>query len=422
MRGVSCSKPFVVLGLAALAWLAWTSDWAADPAVEIVSPRNRSTALGASTIEVRVSVPAARRIERVEIVVDGRLIATLIAPPWRTAWDAGDGATGHRIEARLVLDGGEVVHTSSSTTALVIQARIDVGLVNIFPVVRDGSGDYVTGLGAADFVVLEDGAEQPIARFTAEQRPLRIAIVLDTSQSMDGPPIEAARKGALALLEALQQGDDGLVVAFSDRVQVLQDVTTDRERLAAAIQSVRANGGTALYDAIWRASKRLESFDGRRVLVLLSDGRDEASSGFGPGSLHTLDEARKQALESDVMLFAIGLGKNLDGEYAREWTRPLASNPGSTRVTLKDLLSSLADASGGRLLVSPGPGALRRAFEHVVADLRNQYSVAYVPPREQGDGKFHAIDVRVPRRKVEVVARKGYFAARPGSEPEGATR
>src|SRR5678815_2063042 len=110
MRGVSCSKPFVVLGLAALAWLAWTSDWAADPAVEIVSPRNRSTALGASTIEVRVSVPAARRIERVEIVVDGRLIATLIAPPWRTAWDAGDGATGHRIEARLVLDGGEVVH------------------------------------------------------------------------------------------------------------------------------------------------------------------------------------------------------------------------------------------------------------------------------------------------------------------------
>ncbi len=418
----SRSKAFLAVGLTVLPWLAWTSNRAAEPAVEIVAPRNRSTALGTTTIEVRVTVPPDRRVERLEIVVDDRLIATLTAPPWRTTWDAGDGATGHRLEVRLVLEGGESVHTSSSTTALMIHARIDVDLVNVFPVVRDPSGDYVTGLAAKDFVVLEDGVEQPIVRFTAEQRPLRIAIVLDTSQSMDGAPIESARKGALALLDVLQQGDDGLVVGFSDRVQILQDVTPERDRLAAAIASVRAAGGTALYDAIWRASKRLESFDGRRVLVLLSDGRDEASSGFGPGSLHTLDEARTQALKSDVMVFAIGMGKNLDGEYAREWTRPLASNPGSTRVTLKDLLASLADASGGRLFLSPGPGTLRRAFEHVATDLRNQYSLAYVPPREQGDGKFHAIEVRVPRRKVEVAARRGYFAARPGLDAEGATR
>ena len=385
--------------------------------VEIRAPRNQATVLGETRIELGVAPPAGRRVERVEILVDGRMLATLTRPPWHATWDAGDGSTGHQIEVRLILDGGEIVRASAHTSPLRIQARIDVELVNVYPVVRDPSGNYVTGLVAQDFVVLEDGIERPIERFTAEQRPLRIAIVLDTSQSMEGAPIDNARKAALGLLDILRPGDDGLVVAFHDRVQLLQDVTDERALLASAIESVRAAGGTALYDAVWRASKRLEAFDGRRVLVLLSDGRDEASSGFGPGSLHTLEEARDQALRSQVMVFAIGLGKNLDGQYAREWTRPLASDPGATHVTLKALLTNLAEATGGRLLLSPGPGALRRAFEQVADDLRNQYSLAYVPPRVEGDGKFHAIEVRVPGRRVEVVARRGYLDARAESEP-----
>jgi len=407
--------PHRALGLA-LVVLACSAVTAVAETVEIVTPRHQATVLGTTTIEIRFRVPEGRRLERLEIVVDGTTLSTLTAPPWRATWDAGDGSTGHRIEARLVLDGGDVIRTSSFTSPLQIQARIAVDLVNVFPVVHDPSGNYVSGLTARDFVVLEDGAERPIERFTAEQRPLRIAVVLDTSQSMEGDPIDSARKAALALLDVLQPGDDGLVVSFADRVQVLQDVTGDRAQLAAAIQSVNATGGTALYDAVWRAAKRLETFDGRRVLVLLSDGRDEASNGFGPGSLHTLDEARTQALRSEAMVFAIGLGKNLDGQYAREWTRPLASDPGATRVTLKALLASLAETTGGRLFVSPGPGALRRAFEQVADDLRNQYSLAYAPPREAGDGKFHTIEVRVPRRKVQVAARRGYFAARPGEE------
>lgn len=411
------SPPLLALGLALLG-VSWPAGSAAGATVEIVAPRHQATVLGPATIEVRVAVPSGRTAERLEIVIDGATLATLTAPPWRAAWDAGDGSTGHQIEVRLVLDGGEVVRASTHTSPLRIEARVDVGLVNLFPVVRDPSGNYVTGLVARDFVVLEDGAERPIERFSAELRPLRIAIVLDTSQSMEGAPIETARKAALALLDVLRPGDDGLVVSFSDRVQVLQDVTSDRVELTTAVESVTATGGTALYDAIWRASKRLDAFDGRRVLVLLSDGRDEASSGFGPGSLHTLDEARTQALRAEVMVFAIGLGKNLDGLYAREWTRPLASDPGATRVTLRALLANVAEATGGRLFVSPGPGALRRAFEQVADDLRNQYSLAYGPPRDEGDGKFHAIEVRVPGRRVEVVVRRGYFAARPGAGSE----
>jgi len=398
-------------------WLAATHAGATGAVVEILSPRNQATALGPTTIEARVTVSPGRTLERLEIVVDAVTIATLSAPPWRTVWDAGDGTTGHQIEVRAVLDGGEVVRATVHASPLVIQARVGVGLVNLFPVVRDPSGSYVRGLTARDFVVLEDGVERPIERFTTEQRPLRIGIVLDASQSMEGAPIENARAAAAGLLDVLRPGDDALVVAFSDRVKFLEDPTSDRDRLAGAIASVSASGGTALYDAVWRTARRLEPFDGRRVLVLLSDGRDEASSGFGPGSLHTLDEARTQAVRSEAMVFAIALGKGLDRQYAREWTKPLASDPGATRVTLRALLLSLAESTGGRLFESPGPGALRRAFEQVAEDLRNQYSLAYAPPRAAGDGQYHSIELRIPGRKVQVATRRGYFAALPGSAP-----
>ena len=108
-------------------------------------------------------------------------------------------------------------------------------------------------------------------------------------------------------------------MTFNDRVNVVQNLTADSRLLAQAIESTKARGGTALYDAVWKTSRLLEGFDGRRVIVLLSDGQDEASSGLEPGSLHTMEEALEQALRSEVMIFPIGLGKDLDQEPLRRW-------------------------------------------------------------------------------------------------------
>ena len=284
--------------------------------------------------------------------------------------------------------------------------------------VFDRSGQYVTGLFREDFVVLEDGAKQEIARFATEQLPLRVAIVLDTSLSMSRERrLDSAQQAALNFLGALQPADEALVVAFADRVEVAQDVTTDRSALAAAIDASEAQGGTALYDAIFRTAKRLEEFDGRRVMVLLSDGRDEAANGFEPGSLHTLEEAVNQAVRSEVMVFAIGLGKRLDEEYAREWTRPLEMDSGLRGLSLQEILASIAESTGGRMLISPGAGRLRRAFDAVAQDLRNQYSLAYSPSNDAEDGRYRRIEVRVPERNVEVIAKKGYYASSPRDEP-----
>jgi Ca-activated chloride channel family protein len=275
----------------------------------------------------------------------------------------------------------------------------DVDLVNLYVVVKDQAGRYITDLAREDFTILEDGRRQRIDRFTTERRPLAIGIVLDTSLTMEGGKLEAARDSALRFLDALEPEDSGMIVSFSDRVRILHELTPQRDLLAQAIRSVEAKGGTALYDAIWKTVDRLDKLDGRRVLVLLSDGRDEAANGLEPGSLHTLNEALDKALHAEVMIFAIGFGKHLDRQldfYERE--------------TLADILTRFGETTGGRVLFPRRAGSLRKAFEEVALDLRHQYSIAYKSTNRDKDGAWREIRLDTTRPNLEVVTRHGYFA------------
>jgi VWFA-related protein len=387
---------------------------AAGSAVEFVSPRHLATAVGPTTIELRVSVPAGRSVERLVITVDGDELATLTAPPWTTVWDAGDAARGHRLEATLQLSDGTLSRGVIRTSPLRINQIEEVGLVNLYVIVRDENGQYVSDLTREDFEILEDGIPQEIRRFSSERKPLHVGVVLDTSLSMGRKgKLQSARKAALGFLEVLEPYDQGMIVTFSDDVRMAQDITNDKSAMAGAIQATESRGGTALYDAIWRSSKSLEAFDGRRVLVLLSDGRDEAASGFEPGSLHTRHEAEEQALRSEVMIFSIGLGERLDREYPSLWERP---RDGTLGDSLAEILGGMAASTGGRLLLSPGARQLRKAFRDVAEDLRNQYSLAYVPTDEDRDGGWRRVQVRTPGRQLEIIGRKGYFA-----QPAGET-
>jgi len=375
---------------------------AAEPGsmIKFVSPRHLSTAIGTTSIEIRLDPPRGLNVEKLTISVNNEHLVTLTSPPWTALFDAGDGARGNRLEATIFLSDGNRDRAVIRTSALRINQVEEVGMVNLYPVVRDRRGSYVTDLAEADFRIVESGVPQMIRRFTTERRPLRIGIVLDTSLTMEGRKLQNAKNAAMEFVDILEPGDEGMVVAFSDDVNVLQEITSATKSMAVAIDSVSAGGGTALYDAVWRTSKNLEQFDGRRVLVLLSDGKDEDAGGFGPGSLHTMDEALNQALRSEVILFSIGLGRHLDTEFDREG-----------RFTLKDILNRLAVETGGRALISPSAGGLRKAFEDVADDLRNQYSIAYISNDEKLDGKWRPIEVNTIGRDLEVSCRKGYFAS-----------
>jgi VWFA-related protein len=169
---------------------------------------------------------------------------------------------------------------------------------------------------------------------------------------------------------------------------------------------------------VWTASRLLESFDGRRVLVLLSDGEDEAASGLGPGSLHTLEEAREQALRSEVIVFAVGLGNRLDQPVRR--FDPVTGLATATETTLGEMLERLADRTGGRALMATTAGKVVDAFDDVATDLRNQYAIAYTSTDPTPDGRWRSIEVQTPGRPgLEVVTRSGYYARSGGAGKRG---
>ena len=378
-----------------------TPPVAGDGSVRFVSPRSRSTALGETEVEVDVTAPTGVAIVRVVIRVDGEPLASLDRPPWVVTWDAGDGARSRVLEAIATFADGSTARATVGTSRLRINAVEEVDLVNLYAVVRDGRGRYVEDLGADDFRLLEDGREQTIKIFTAEPKPLAITIVLDVSTTMEGRKLVSAKESANSFLRALQPQDRAMVLGFSDRVRVLHELTDDVDTLRESIDAVEARGGTALYDAIWKGSELLRTEDARRVMILLSDGRDEAANGLEPGSLHTLQEALDHALRCEVMVFAIGFGRESD----------LAQLDFFERYTQADILTRFGEATGGSVLFPKRAGALRKAFEEVALDLRNQYAVAYSSDNESRDGLWREIRLIPERGDLEVVTRTGYFAA-----------
>jgi Ca-activated chloride channel family protein len=223
--------------------------------------------------------------------------------------------------------------------------------------------------------------------------------------------IGKARAAATRFLETLAPGDKVALVTFSDEVHLLQPMTDDLQAVRTAIEGLSAKGGTALYDAIWKASELLGPEDGRKVLILLSDGRDEASSGIEPGSLHTVDEALQRALREEVMVYAIGLGKF--GTEQAPLTDPYS------RVPLRDILANLGQSTGGDVLFLTRPRQLAEAFERVAEALRNQYAIAYTSDDERKDGSWRETRLSVQKPGLTVTARRGYYAPKAPARADG---
>jgi Ca-activated chloride channel family protein len=405
------SAAFAIVTLVIALWPARAGD--SDRPLEFVAPRRLATVVGPSVAQLAVNPPAGATIVTVALYVDGAASGVKSAPPWTFPWNAGDGTTGHQLLAVAAFSDGTEARASSQTSRLTVNEIEEVALVNVYAIARNAKGGYVTDLAADNFNVFENDRPQMIDRFSAERRPLRIAVVLDTSLSMEGDKLKSAIASAVEFLNILEHGDEGLVVTFSDDVRIPQDLTSNRSEMEAAIRKVEAKGGTSLYDAIFRASERLAEFEGRRVLVVLSDGRDEAANGLEPGSLHTLEEAQERALRNEVMVFAIGLGHSLAKD-----AKALRANPTARademdffgRKPLVSILDSLAETTGGAAVFAPGAGQLRRSFEEVASDLRHQYALAYRSDDKRHDGAWRAIKVVVSRPGVSVTNRKGYYA------------
>lgn len=285
--------------------------------------------------------------------------------------------------------------------------RIEVELVNIVFNVTDEKNRLVSGLAPEDLTVYEDGVPQEIRYFTSETNmPLRIGLLIDTSNSVR-PRFEFEQEAAVDFLHTVlrPKTDRAFVIGFDVTPVVVQDYTDDPLDLADAIRSLRAGGGTALYDAVYLACKmKLSEGSGnnfRKMIILLSDGNDIYST-------VTREETVEMCRRNDVTLFTVSTGAP-PIKYTQKAQH--LQNPCEVMGQEGDkILRGLAESTGGAAYCPFDTIDVGRSFEEIANQLRTQYTLAYRPSNRIRDGTFRSITIETRRKELRVHHRPGYYA------------
>jgi VWFA-related protein len=252
--------------------------------------------------------------------------------------------------------------------------------------VTDTSGQFID-ISAADLIVQEDGVEQKVETFHEAVAPVSIVLAVDASGSMR-KSTDALVAAAKTFVEALRPEDKLQLLFFSDGVLQVHDFTTNRQLSLDALKTYRPSGGTALYDALSDAFAALKKVEGRRAVVVMTDGRDENNAGTAPGSQETLKTVLEKIKDVDATVLPIGLGSNLD----------------------RAGLERLADASGGLASFPADVSELQVQFVRTVENLRRRYVVGYTSTHAARDGSWRAVEIRSTSANHVIRSRSGYFA------------
>jgi Ca-activated chloride channel family protein len=273
--------------------------------------------------------------------------------------------------------------------------RMDVKLVSLFVNVTDQNGAIIGGLTRDDFSVSEDGRPQQIAVFERQSElPLNLTLAIDTSGSVYKDRALEQDAGKRFVHALLRPRDQMSLIEFATEVRQLTPFTNKPAQIDRGLDRLRGGDATALYDAIYQASQSLGGKDGRKVLVLVSDGGDTAEN-------TTYAQALEQALRHEVMIYSIidvpieaSAGRDIGGEHA---------------------LITLAEQTGGKSFYV-SDGGLDKAFARVSEDLRTQYLLGYYPKNQEPGRTFHRVRVTIPRaaqQSFNIRYRAGYYADAP---------
>ena len=242
-------------------------------------------------------------------------------------------------------------------------------------------------IGADDLIVTEDGVEQKIDTFHEAVSPVSIVLAIDASGSMK-KWAETAKAAAASFVDSLRPQDALGVIMFADSSQLVVDLGTDRAKAQAAIAAYVPRGGTALYDAIGDSLLRLQKAEGRKVVVVVTDGRDEDNAGTKPGSSRTFGDVAEAAGSAGSIIFGIGVGQNVD----------------------RQVLSTLASGSGGDAYFPEDVSQLEQEYRRIVENLRRRWTIGYVSTNGARNGGWRPVTIRTKDSNAVVHSRGGYFA------------
>jgi VWFA-related protein len=333
--------------------------------------------------------------------------------------------------------------------------RTGVELINVTATVTDGSGRFVSGLRKEDFRVYQDDQLQQITHFNSERVPVSLGIVLDTSGSMEGEKMMAARRALdRFLLELLGPDDEVFLYRFDSNPELVHGWTTDKRRVSAELSRLRPRGGTAMYDAVAEAVPlALSGKHRKKALVIISDGNDTSSR-------TAVVALQEQIRETEILVYAIGIDSQDTFQPRSGWggilevltqsrprpfpvpipgrrprPTPPPTTPGGTRFPGNPppilippsggvprpragvgsegvnvaALRDITDDSGGRTEVIRSARDLDPATAYIADELSKQYYLGYAASGSK-DGRWHSIRVEVHDRNYTVRARKGFVA------------
>ena len=265
---------------------------------------------------------------------------------------------------------------------------VDSSIVVMNATITDPTGKAVEGLGQRLFKIYEDGVEQEIVSFTSEETPFAAVILLDTSGSME-QRVTLARSAAIQFLGGLRRDDNAAIFNFDSKVKLVQDFSNTRD-IREQFFDLKADGMTALNDAIYKAaeilSKREEK---RRAIIVLSDGADTISS-------KSAEKALQAASAVNATIYTVDMSAINDNSAGK--------------IQNQGVLKNFAEKTGGKFVSTPGGVAMRDAFKRIVEELGVQYTLAFHPSNAKKDGKWRTLEIRVAKPNLTIRTRKGYKA------------
>jgi Ca-activated chloride channel family protein len=303
---------------------------------------------------------------------------------------------------------------------------VDTALVTVPVTVMDRSGKYVPNLTRRDFHVFESDVEQRIAYFATVDVPITVVLLIDTSGSTHFK-IEDMHSAAINFVNQLKDQDRVMVMSFDDSIRTLCEPTSDRDTLIQAIRRARTGGGTRLYDAVHQVVRqKLKSINGRKAVVLFTDGVDTTSGQA------TYESTIKEVQESDAAVYCVaydtsggmtgpggmrmpgGVIFGIPGSGGGGFPGGSGSSPGDYKRA-GEYLHEITLESGGEYYRGDTIVGLSAAFSQLADELRRQYSIGYYPPAGQ-PGQRRDIKVRVNQAGLVVKARGNYIYAKSGAK------
>jgi Ca-activated chloride channel homolog len=296
------------------------------------------------------------------------------------------------LQNRLLRLAAALALACATSAALFAQGAVfksGTEIVSLFVTVADAQGRLVPDLTKDDFEILDNDKVQSIIYFENVIQPISVVVMLDTSGSMTGS-IALLKEAAEQFLLRLLPADQGRVGAFNDKIQISAHFTKNRDELIGDVKELDFGNGTRLWDAVLMSLDELKGIEGRRVVLVFTDGEDtESRTRLGA----TIDRARLD----DAMVYAIGLESNFfNGQ------RMVRSQPDSG-------LRKIADETGGGYFELKKTADLAPTFTRVAQELHAQYVMGFTPT--QLDGKVHKLLVRIKKPGMTARARRSYVAA-----------